>query len=376
MIAPKFIQQKFQGKIHPLVKVGSIGIDLALDKLNLVQLGLLENKTIAVKEVCSVPYGCSREEILSSSKKFRALVHSALKNHHFLRKNVVTSIPSQDVRIISVSYSKEKSSENETAILKALSDRVDDDLSQYVIDYIPVRSSDKDEEQVAIVALAKNEIVFHYLELFRMAGLNVDALEIRPSAINRYVYISLANREFDNVLAINFGVNNSFMTITSGRRTLFDSKIDFGSSTIVNEIATALEMPFDEALELIRQHGFGDSSSANKPKLVYPEQISKTLLDITKPLFNNLIDEINRALLFSASENRGKSINQIYFFGVVAAWAGVDSYIKEKLTIPARSISSPLDVFEDPFEIVAKLDKQTPEFAIAIGHALREFTEL
>ena len=110
--------------------------------------------------------------------------------------------------------------------------------------------------------------------------------------------------------------------------------------------------------------------------MVYPEQISKTLLDITKPLFNNLIDEINRALLFSASENRGKSISQIYFFGVVSAWAGVDRYIKEKLNIPTRSISSPLDVFEDPFEIVANLDKQTPEFSIAIGHALKEFTEL
>ena len=376
MIALKPISYFAPSKNNPLTKEGIIGLDLTVEKVNLVQLGVLEGGSIAVKEYCSIPFTSTREEIVGSPKNLRSILRQAFKSHKFSGHKVVTSIPSHDVRIISVNYPKPKSIADTSPIISAIGERINEDLSEYVIDYVPVRSAENDDEQLAIVALVKNEIVMKYLEAYRFAGLEVDALEIRPSAINRYVYASLEGDNFDNILAINFGEKYSYLTITSGRRLLFDHQIEFGSSKIIANISTTLDIPEDSVLQLIEQHGFDEAAYEKSPKLVYPENISKTLLDICKPILNKLVDEINRALLFSASESHGKTISNIFLLGSFAYWKGMDSYLEKIVNIPTLTIRNPLINFEDPFEAVSKNEEAaTPDLAVATGHALRGLVE-
>ena len=372
MIALKKITQYLPSSDNTFVKEGFVGLDFASKKINLVQFGILSSGAIAVKEYCSIPYSDSREELLASPKKLRVIIRKAFSQYDFSTKKIVSSIPSQDARIISVNYSKPKLTGDESPIIDAIRNRIEDDLSQYVIDYVPIRSRDRDSEQIAIVALVKTEVVLSYLEAFRHAGLQVEALEVRPASINRFIYSCLEKNDFKNVLAINFGETNSFLTITSGRRLLFDQQIDFGSKKILDDIASTLDVPLETAIQLIEKHGFDESHAALNPKLVYPEHIAKTLLEICEPRLNKLIDEVNRALLFSTSENHGESISNIYLLGSLAFWQGVDRYIENKVEISTKTIDRPLTQFEDPLEVVAKEDIHSkPDVAIAAGHALR-----
>ena len=372
MFALKPLSHLIPTKRALFAKEGYVGLDLAVDKINLVQLGELEDGSLALKEFCSSPYLSSREAVLSSPKELRAVVRNAFKSHTFSTHKVVSSIPSHDVRIISINYTKSKSADDDSSIINAIHERVEEDLSNFVIDYIPVRSADKDEEQLAIVALAEKEIVLAYLEAFRVAGLQMEALEIRPSAINRFVYSTLEKDNFSNILAINFGEQNSFLTITSGKRLLFDHQIDFGSAKLINEVANTLDIPKDSAIELIGKHGFDESKNENTPRLVFPENVAKTLLDICKSIFDKLVEEVNRALLFSASESHGKSIATVYLLGSFANWKGIDVYIQGKINIPTETIHNPLLRFENPLSInIDSNENVTPEIAIAAGHALR-----
>jgi len=371
MIAIKPFPQLLQSK-SPFAKVGSIGLDLAFEKINLVQLGELTEGGLALKSVSSHFYDTSREALLASPKLLRSTIRKAFQNCNFSGKKIVSSIPPDDVRIISVNYQNTKNNADTNAIVQAIKERIDDDLSNYVIDYMPVRANESDTDQLAIVALVKNEIVIKYLEAMRYAGLTVDALEIRPSAINRYVYSVLEKKEHQNILSINFGVNASYLTITSGRRLLFDQQVEFGSSLLMSEISDALDIPSDSVKQIVEKHGFGEDYSEITPKLFYTEDYAKTLLSICKPKLAKLIDEISRALLFSASENHGQSINKIYLFGSMSCWRGLSKYLQDELNVEIETIKHPLERVEDPYaSLEGNQDSYTAELSITIGHALR-----
>ncbi len=372
MISLKPITRRIQTAAS-YVEDGFIGVDFAIENINLVQLGKNFNGEIVLKSCCSVRYDNTREELLSSPKNLRPILRQAVKEHGFKGKKIVTSMPSSDVRIISINYSKSKGGDDSQAILQALKDRVDEDLSQYVIDYLPVRATEKDNEQLALVAIVKRDLVISYLELFRYSGFQVEALEIRPAAIKRLVYSTHVKEDYGNVLVINFGGDKSFITITSGRRLLFDQQLNFGANVLVEKMAKVLEMSKEATLDLIQKHGFDVDDEARSSQLAYgDEDIAKTLLDIARPVLSELIEEINRILIFAASENHGESITKIYLLGSLSHWKGVDKYLDKKLKISVQALSNPLEPFYTSSTDNNFGNKHSPDLAIATGLALRE----
>lgn len=371
MLTLKPITRHFQ-KYVSFLEVGSIGIDFTEDQINLVQFGKSQDGEIALKSACCIPYSNSRDETLSSPKFLRPILQKAIKENYFTGKSVVTSIPSSDVRILSINYQSAKSKVDSESLLKALSDRIDEDLSEYVIDYLPVRTSDKDEEKLALVALVKREIVITYLELLRLSGLYVEALEIRPAAVKRLIYSLFEPEDYRNILVINFGSNKSYLTIISGRRLLLDQELNFGAHSFIEKISDVLDMSDEATYELILKHGFESDESNQLSKISYTdENVATTLLDISKPILSDLIEEINRVLIFSASETQGKSISKIFLLGSIASWKGIDDYIGKKLKINVEVMSSPLESFAKSYSRSNDDYIHTPHLAVAAGLAMR-----
>ena len=354
-------------------KIGCIGLDFALEKINLVQIGQLQSGGLGLHSFCSLAYGTPRDELLRSPKQLRLHLRNAFSGTRLNGKKIVSSIPSNHVKIISVNYVNSKQKDkNDAAVIEAIQHRIDDDVSNYVIDYLPVRAKDIDKEQLAIVALVKNEIVNNFLENLRFAGLQTEALEIRPTAINRYVYSRFADSNYQNILTVNLGEEVSFLTMTSGRRLLFDQQVDFGARKLIELIGNVLEMSCDSVFQMVDKYGLYTPAVEKLPQLISTDNYSKTLQEICKPELDKLVEEINRALLFSAAENHGQSINKIFLFGSMAYWNGLDQYIERRLKIETETVRNPLNIFDDPYDIL--LNNQfanTPELTIALGHALR-----
>ena len=335
MIGLKSITRGIQTSTS-LAEVGFIGLDFAIDNINIAQLGKMANGEITLRSCCSIKYEQKRDELFKSPNNLRPILRKAVKEYGFKGKKIVSSMPSSDVRIHSINYSKSNNDDDSEAILHALQDRVDKDLSQYVIDYLPVRSGDKKSEQLALVALVKRDLVISYLELLRYSGFYVEALEIRPAAIKRLIYAMHSKQEYKNVLVINFGSDKSYLTITSGRRLLFDQQLNFGSEAVIEKMANVLEMSKESTVGLINKHGFESATGKQSSEVAYSEEdITKTLLDIAKPALDELIEEINRVLIFAASENHGESISKIYLLGSLAHWKGIDLFLNKKLKIEA-----------------------------------------
>ena len=375
MIALKSITRGKRTSVN-YAEVGLIGVDFAVDNINLAQLEKTISGDIVLRSCCSINYPQTREDLLNSPKNLRPILRQAIKEYGFKGKKIVSSMPSRDVRIFSIHYLKSKNTDDTESILNALSERLDDDVSQYVIDYLPIRSVDKDGEQLALVALVKHELVISYLELLRQSGLYVEALEIRPAAIKRLVYSLYQEQEYKNVLVINFGCDMSYLTIISGRRLLFDQQINFGANVVIEKMSTVLDMPKEKTLDLINKHGFRSENSRNSSQFAYSdEDITKTLLDIVRPILEELIEEINRVLIFAASENHGEPITKIYLLGSLAHWDGVDNFLNKKLNLLVETLQDPLSKFTNSNSKYSTEYQNAPNMAIAAGLALRGLVE-
>ena len=307
------------------------------------------------------------DELLASPAKMQGLVRRALRGNRFHGRRIVTTLPSPDLQIMPVTYHVAQGQDNDAALVNVMAERLDGDFSDYVVDYIPVRAEDNSEERLVIVAVARRESVIGYLEALRKCGLETAHLEIGPTAIRRLVSAMGGRGRHENVMAINFGRHSSYITVVSGTRLLFDQAIQFGESGLLEHIAGELEMPTDAVMRLVEQHSLlpGGEHGTSKER-----EVAETLLQIVKPDFLRLVEEINRTLIYTASQTRGEQVSRIYILGSLARWQGTDALLRSMVNINVKTIPNPLQPFFSTGKEQDGKEEPAPEIAVATGLAL------
>lgn len=355
-------------------KIGPIGIDFGLESVHLVQLEAATGKPPVVRAKMSLAYDSPRREILASPHQFRTLMKRALGGDRFYGRKAVIAIPSGMFRTISINYRATGGKEQEeAAVVRVMRDRLDGDLADYVLDYLPVKSRSKKDEHLALVAVSERQPIVEFLELARKAGLDVDALEIGPVAISRLVgALSMASGS-ENVLVINSGRRASYLTVISGTDLLFDQEVAFGENSLVKQAAETLDMSEEMAHDLILRTGvqggvFGDTVAAALDQA----GLENTLAEILKPQFLTLVEEIKRVCLYAASETRGGSVTRVYLLGSIARWPGSESLLSSLSGVDVAKIPDPLALFpsDDDADPSGK-GHAAPEIVVATGAALR-----
>jgi type IV pilus assembly protein PilM len=345
-------------------RVGPIGLDIGLESLNLVQLRRAADGGIRLKASVCLRHSPDREILLASPTLFKTRLAEALRRQPFAGRRVVTALPAQAVRLLPVPYDSSGGRSEAAAITQVLRDRLDKDLSGYVIDYMPVRTDAHAAGRLALVAVAGRDAVIAHLELLRKAGLEVLALEIGPSAIKRLITMLAQPDSHQNQMVINFGEATSYLTVVSGRRLLQDQEVAFGEHDMLGRIGAALQISHEEARALVDRYGLNPSPA--RPGTGDEGDVARTLVEIIKPRMLQLVDEINRVLIYTASETRGASVGHIHLMGSLARWPGIDGLLESMLEIPVAALDDPLGLFGD-----GDAARRGPALAIATGLALR-----
>ena len=372
MSALATVMQKFTPSVSSR-HVGHIGLECSLTEMHLVQLETDGAGNLSSYATTSVPYPCSRDELFNSPKIMRTLVRQALASEKFQGHKIVSTLPSSNVQIIPVSYHIGSGKSDDEALLTLLSERLDGDLSDYVIDYTRVRSDQHGEERQAIVAVAQREFVIRYLETLRKSGLEVIHLEIGPTAIRRLISTNSTKNKYENVLAINFGRATSYITVISGARLLFDQVIRFGEDELLARISECLDMPKESVQQLIKEYSFDPGTVNNAPMQNNMDtDIPSALQEIVKPNFLKLAEEINRTLIYTASQTRGESVSRIYLLGGIARWRGCDALLSSLVQLDVETIPNPLQPITDKH---GTTETSRPEIAVATGLAMHGMTE-
>lgn len=349
-------------------RAGMIGLEFAQKALNAVQMQVGEGNNFSIRAYQSVPYpeGFQPDQYIPS--EFKKLLKPLFKQADFSGREVNVVLPSGALKTISVNYQLKKGQSEADAIAQVVADRIEGNIHDYVVDFLPVRRAENSPSGTAIVALAKQEQVTNYLECLRKSGLQVSGLEISPAAIKRLVSAMQLLTHRENVLVINFGTLVSYLSIISGRRLLFDEEMNFGENVLLQKLQDALDLDRNLIIKQIQQNGLRAEEAGSI------SEISSTLVQIVKPSLIKMASYIKRALMYAAAETRGDSIAKIYLTGSIARWRGIDNVLEELLNLPVEVIPNPLGVFGIK-EQVHSLDEARPELAVSTGLALRGLLE-
>jgi len=190
----------------------SIGLEMGPDRLNLVQMELVAGRP-SIRAIASLPYPCSREELQQHPQRLKLLLKQAYALQPFKGKHVVSCLPTDQIKIITVSYRCGEGQADASAIVAELRERLKGDLDGMVVDFINLRQEETDAgKRDALVAMAPRDKVMAYLDMLTGAGLEVDALDIGPAALARLVSRAgaLSTAEFPrlpNMLLRHFGAD-------------------------------------------------------------------------------------------------------------------------------------------------------------------------
>lgn len=365
----------FDGTARLKSRVGQIGVHFAEEQAHAVQLRRLESGAYCLRAWASAGYQDTREAALTNPVQLRKLLDELIGKRRFSGRKVVTAMPSEEVRVTSLNYQVSGGISDGAAIMKLMDQRLDGSISDYVVDFLPVRGAGNDQERVALVVTSLRTDVLSLLDNISQCGLQVTDIDVSPAALNRLVgVLSNVSKSLRNVLIVNFGAEQTYLTLISGRRLLMDKVVDFGGNLLIDRIARGLDISLAMAEDIALREGlnqrvekrYGAGSPAATPDDLNP------VVEIVRPLFSKLAEELRRVSMYAAAESQGEPIECIYTFGTIARWPGADEILSQLTRIPVTTSLPVAAIFDTDSETDGgDFSGIGPDLAVATGLALR-----
>jgi len=361
--------------IAPLVPAklggaGPIGLDLDGGRLHGVQLEP-QAGALRIRAACSAPMSAGDAAAQPDAKSRARSVRAALEGRGFRGRRVVTVLPDAALKLMVVNYESDAQADEAALIVTLVQERIDESIQDCVVDYLPLRTAEKHGARSALVAVASREDVIRHLELLRLAGLEVVALDIAPVAVRRLALQLGGPETTRNSLVIRCGARRSHLIMLSGRRLILYREIDYGEDQAVETLCKSLDMTPDAASEMLLRYGVlaGESSGAAWDDPAAALEISQTITEILKPGLYGLVEQVEMAAVYTASEWHGASVDEVLLLGGLARWPGVDRMLGQMSGVSSRALD-PLALCgsEESAERFADLDAG---LAVAAGLALR-----
>lgn len=217
----------------------------------------------------------------------------------------------------------------------------------------PQKTESMEKMQVLMVG-APNLIINKYQRILGMAGLEISALETEIlSAIRALVQES----DFPPTLIVNIGAISTSFAIVRGGIMIFTYSQAIGGSAINRAIATDFGFSQVQAEEYKKQYGVSGETLGGK--------ISRA----TEPILNAILEEIKKSLAFYSQKYKDP-IAQILLCGGTARLPGIDAFFAKNSGVETV-IANPWKVLI-PSEIPKEILDSAPDYAIAVGLAMRE----
>src|SRR5919107_1858692 len=164
------------------------------------------------------------------------------------------------------------------------------------------------EKEVGIFAMRK-ELVNQHIAKFTDAGLNVRTVQMNPLAVYNAMYYD--QRLKGTTMIVDVGAENTDLIITEGEQVWLRS-IPVGGNN------------FTKAEDLKR------NAATNK----YTRQI----LQAMRPVFDNLVSEIQRSIGFYASVHRDSRIQRVLALGGTFRLPGLQKYLQQNLQLEVHRV--------------------------------------
>lgn len=182
------------------------------------------------------------------------------------------------------------------------------------------------ESEVGLFAM-KKEAVFRALKPFRDKAMDIDLVQLAPISLYNLISHerfaeSMANDTFDpehppkSTVILSIGTDSSDLIVTNGFR-IWQRSIPIGGNHFTRQLTKDLKLTFAKAEHLKR-----NAMQADDPKLVFQAM---------RPVFNDMVTEIQRSLSFFKSLNKKAEIDGMLVMGNTAKMPGLLQFLNKNL---------------------------------------------
>ena len=180
------------------------------------------------------------------------------------------------------------------------------------------------EAEVGLFAM-KREQVFKSLKPFVTAGIELDLVQLAPLSIYNMVTHELLNDaegEIDpsdppeSLVVLSMGTDTTDLVVTNGHR-LWQRNVPLGGNHFTKQLTKELKLTFAKAEHLKRN--------------VRQAEDPKTLFQAMRPVFNDLVTEIQRSIGFFQNIDRKAKIGKVLILGNTTRLPGLQQYLSKNL---------------------------------------------
>jgi type IV pilus assembly protein PilM len=191
------------------------------------------------------------------------------------------------------------------------------------------------DTEIGLFAM-KREQVQKALAPFNKAGIEVDVIQLAPIAIYNYVSFDVTKElgegeEYNSeapppsIVVLSVGTDTSDLVVTNGYR-VWQRNIPLGGNHFTKQLSKELKLTFAKAEHLKR-----NPKQADDPKAIFQSM---------RPVFADMVTEVQRSLGFFQSLDRKAKIEGIVVLGNTVKLPGLVQYLSKHLGYEVREIES------------------------------------
>jgi type IV pilus assembly protein PilM len=304
-------------------------------------------------------------------------IKQLFKEHDLKTKDVVTSIPGDDVIVRYIKLPRMSEEELRNVITLETEQYIPLSIDQVVLDFSVLGELEEEGQkklEVLLVA-AKEEIVDRHLDLLARSGLNPVILDVDSFALSNAFEHNYGKIPGETISLINLGAKLTTINILEDGVSHLTRDVAVAGNNFTREIQQEFGISFAEAEVLKREQGQAQTETEDLITINAHGQDDKTarIGDAITPVLNKLLAEIRRSFDYYESSIRKKAVSRILLSGGAARLKNIDKFLSEKLNVPVE--------WNDPFKAIeiseSLFDRDfiaanSPLFNVGLGLALRQ----
>lgn len=210
------------------------------------------------------------------------------------------------------------------------------------------------EKTNVLVVATQNNAIAKYRSIVSQSSLSASFFEIEIFSSIRANF----EHELSSVLLMDFGASRTKLSIVEFGMVKSYHTIERGGAVITDSISKSLSIPFSEAEKLKKDFGLFENPN------------EKSLSDIIKIHIDYIISETNNVLM-EYEKKYDKTISKVIFTGGGSLLKGLKEVAENSFRAEIE-IGHPFSKVNAPAFLEKVLETMGPEFAVALGLALRK----
>jgi type IV pilus assembly protein PilM len=354
----------FLDSLFPKKEKSVLGVDIGSSSLKVVQLRKEGGKAIleTYGELALGPYGGSEvgQATNLSAEQISDTLKDLLREAKVTTKNAGVSIPFSRslLSLVELPYRKNKE-EQKTMIELEARKYIPVPVTEVQLDWfiVPKVGHEEDDEkktvEVLIVAVHNDELAL-LQQVMKSSALEASFYEIEIFSTIRAV----VDEPVKPVLVLDIGAASTKIYVVEQGVVAFSHSISTGSQDITRAIAVSSGVSISRAEVVKKEKGIGTDPDHGSAELV----------------FSRIFSEARRVLMQFETQH-SKSISSIVLTGGGGVTRSLSAYAKNLFSIDVQ-VANPFIKTEAPAFMRPILEDIGPEFAVAVGVALRKLGEI